>query len=171
MVSNEFVGGLEQVRTSAMLLNRLRAQHLGTVSTTIIHRGLARAENRCAELALQSDKTAEEQQEYRHLFVVKDFLEVSNKEISYVVDLVANDNRFSKYLTSEASLTQFFGIRNVKFGLGSPHFLGQPSSPYSVKDSVNLPNEWCAWWNGDIDGFFYTRLSDEDISFHYCPVR
>ena len=164
--SQDFLGGTARVLTAAALMNRARKRTTEHVQISLELRGLALAQARQRELDTQPARTDTEEFEYRHLFVLIDFLtDRAVVLMKHAIELAANDDRLREgnLLSLDERLAQFIvGIRDAVFGFGVPVFLGEENGYPWVDEARARPHEWNLWWRRDPSLCTCMRVSDSD---------
>jgi hypothetical protein len=173
--SNEFVGGKSRLGTFAFLLNRARKQTPGPLPISVIHHGVSFADQRLSELEQQTTRSEEEEQEYRHLFRVKDFLtDCARPWLERAIELAVNDDRLrpASSLHLDDRLSQFLiGLRNAVFTVGTPVFWGDSTSPSWISEWICLPHQWYVWARQDDSLRMTIKVSEEEAWSTHSKYR
>jgi hypothetical protein len=94
-----------------------------------------------------------EEEEYRHLFHVSDFLnDKAVPLLARAIDLAVNEDRFREdtFLSLDDRLAQFLtGVRNQIFGLGTPVFPGDSFDRPWMFELNSRPLMHFLWWRED----------------------
>jgi len=171
--ASEFIGGVPRVETLAFLLNREHGTSEEKTSFTIRHEALPLARKRLSQLSNHPSKTEDEEKEFRHLILVKDFLsKQALPQLERAIDIAVNDDRVRNWkktqLNHDKNLTQFIlGLRDVVFGIGTPVYWGELTNPAWIEKQGTFPYEWNVWWRGDMSLRTTVRVpEEEDIWIH-----